>query len=76
MWLKETLKALCETLKDLDVIGVVFVSLYTGFVGVGILFIVGMVVACALGVTLRLERSAVVLEDDIILVGKLPKKIQ
>ena len=76
MWLKVKLKALCETLKDLDVIGVVFVSLYTGFVGVGILFIVGMVVVCALGVTLRLERSAVVLEDDIILVGKLPKKIQ
>ena len=60
LWLKETLKALSKTLEDLVAIGVAFVRLYPGSFGLGILFIVGMVAVSALGVTLRLERSAVV----------------
>ena len=77
MWLKETLKSFSKTLEKLVVIGVVFVELYTGLVDVVILFVVGKTVVCALGLALRLERSAVVgLADDIILVGKTARKIQ
>ena len=56
--------------------GVVTVGLCKGSVGVVILFVVGKAVVCALGLTLRLERSAVVgIGDDIIRVGKLASRI-